>query len=106
IDYIFIDPPFGANIMYSELNFISESWLKVKTNNEKEAIENKTQNKSKAQYQILMQASFKEFFRILKPSRWMTVEFSNTNAAIWNNIQTAITQTGFIISNVSALDKV
>jgi hypothetical protein len=28
VDYIFTDPPFGANIMYSELNFLWESWLK------------------------------------------------------------------------------
>ena len=33
IDYVFIDPPFGANIMYSELNQITESWLNLKTNN-------------------------------------------------------------------------
>jgi len=33
IDYIFTDPPFGANIMYSELSFLWESFLKVKTNN-------------------------------------------------------------------------
>ena len=45
VDYIFIDPPFGANIMYSELNYIWESWLKVRTNNKEEAIENKTQKK-------------------------------------------------------------
>ena len=32
-DYIFIDPPFGANIMYSELSFLREAWLKVFTNN-------------------------------------------------------------------------
>ena len=28
IDYIFIDPPFGTNLHYSELNFFWESWLK------------------------------------------------------------------------------
>lgn len=27
VDYIFTDPPFGNNLIYSELNFISESWL-------------------------------------------------------------------------------
>ena len=37
IDYIFTDPPFGSNIMYSELNSISESWLQVFTNNKEEA---------------------------------------------------------------------
>ncbi len=29
VDYIFLDPPFGSNIMYSELNFLWEAWLKV-----------------------------------------------------------------------------
>jgi len=32
IDYIFTDPPFGGNLMYSELNYLWECWLKVKTN--------------------------------------------------------------------------
>jgi DNA modification methylase len=106
IDYIFVDPPFGANIMYSELNFITESWLSVKTNNIEEAIENKTQNKGKLEYQNLMFRSFQSFFRILKPGKWMTVEFSNTSAAIWNCIQTSISNSGFVIANISALDKV
>jgi DNA modification methylase/transcription elongation factor Elf1 len=105
IDYIFTDPPFGANIMYSELNFINESWLKVRTNNGNEAIENKTQNKTLFEYQNLMTLSFKENFRILKPNKWMTVEFSNTSAAVWNSIQHAITASGFIITNVAGFDK-
>ena len=42
---------------------------------------------------------------MLKPGRWMTVEFSNTNASVWNSIQTALTEAGFIVANVSALDK-
>ena len=106
IDYIFTDPPFGSNIMYSELNSISESWLKVLTNNKEEAIENKSQNKSTLTYQEIMSECFVEFYRILKPNKWMTVEFSNTSASIWNAIQYAIKSAGFIISNVAALDKV
>lgn len=105
IDYIFIDPPFGANIMYSELNFLWEPWLKVWTNNADEAIENKNQGKTLNEYRQLMTYSFKEAYRVLKPGHWMTVEFSNTKASVWNNIQTAITDAGFVVSNVSALDK-
>lgn len=105
IDYIFTDPPFGANIMYSELNFLLESWLKVHTNNTTEAIANKTQNKSTFEYLELMTQSFKEYFRILKPGKWMTVEFSNTSNAIWNAIQTALQNAGFVISAVTDLDK-
>lgn len=105
IDYIFTDPPFGSNLMYSELNYLWEAWLKVKTNNKKEAIENKTQGKSLLDYQELMTHCFKEYYRILKPDKWMTVEFSNTSAAVWNGIQTALQRAGFIVANVAGLDK-
>jgi DNA modification methylase/rubredoxin len=105
IDYIFTDPPFGANIMYSELNFIWESWLKVRTNNKLEAIENKVQNKTMYDYQNIMSRCFEEYFRVLKPGKWMTVEFSNTNASVWNAIQTSIQRAGFVVANVASLDK-
>lgn len=105
IDYIFTDPPFGANIMYSELNFIWESWLKVFTNNEPEAIENKTQQKSTFDYQSLMLNCFKEYYRILKPGKWMTVEFSNTSASVWNGIRTAIQTAGFVICDITDINK-
>ena len=104
-DYLFIDPPFGANLNYSELNFLWESWLKVITNNKPEAIENSVQHKGPLEYRSLMTSCFKEAYRVLKPGRWMTVEFSNTKASVWNSIQTAINESGFIIANVSALDK-
>lgn len=105
VDYIFTDPPFGANLMYSELNFIWESWLKVITNNKCEAIENKSQQKSLFEYQGIMFECFKEYYRILKPGCWMTVEFSNTSAAVWNGIQASLQRAGFVIANVAALDK-
>ena len=105
IDYLFIDPPFGANIMYSELNFLWESWLKVTTNQLHEAIENKTQNKTVNDYRALMTKCFSEAYRVLKPGRWMTIEFSNTKASVWNSIQTALQEAGFIVANVSVLEK-
>lgn len=105
INYIFTDPPFGANIMYSEVNFLWESWLKVKTNNSTEAIINKIQGKGLLEYQELMTQCFKENYRVLKPGRWITVEFSNSQASIWNAIQEAISKSGFVIANVAALDK-
>ena len=105
LDYVFLDPPFGSNINYSELNFLWESWLKIKTNNVSEAIENKVQNKSLGDYRKLMLFSFREVFRKLKPGRWLTVEFSNTNSTVWNSIQSSLTESGFIVANVAALDK-
>lgn len=105
IDYMFIDPPFGANIMYSELSSVWEGWLKVTTNNKEEAIVNEYQHKTLFEYQQLMNRSLKEFYRILKPGKWLTMEFSNTSASVWNSIQNALQGVGFIIANVAALDK-
>lgn len=105
VDYIFIDPPFGSNIMYSELSFIREGWLRIFTNDKKEAIENKSQGKTLNEYTDLMRESFKEAYRILKPNRWITVEFSNTQASVWNALQFVIENAGFVIASVQALDK-
>ncbi|HPG47057.1 MAG TPA: DNA methyltransferase [bacterium] len=105
IDYIFTDPPFGDNLMYSELSYLWEAWLKVKTNNRSEAIINKSQNKGLQEYADLMLRSFKEFYRVLKPNRWITVEFHNSKSSVWNAIQDAMAKAGFIIANVAVLDK-
>jgi DNA modification methylase len=105
LDYIFIDPPFGSNIMYSELALLWEEWLRIKTDNATEAIENSAQKKGPEEYRKLMTSAFKRAYDLLKPGRWMTVEFSNTQASVWNNIQTAMAEAGFIVANVSALDK-
>ncbi|MDI6723123.1 MAG: DNA methyltransferase [Methanobacterium sp.] len=105
VDYIFTDPPFGSNLMYSELNLITESWLKVFTNNNKEAIINKTQNKALNEYTELMTQSFKEMYRILKPKRWITIVFHNSKASVWNSIQESVNRAGFIIEQVTTLDK-
>lgn len=105
IDYMFVDPPFGANIMYSELNSIWEGWIGISTNNKSEAIVNKSQNKDLFAYQQLMNGSLCEFYRILKPGKWLTMEFSNTSASVWNSIQNALQGVGFVVANVAALDK-
>ena len=91
--------------MYSELSYIRESWLRVITNNKPEAIENKTQKKGIDEYRDLMTNCFEKAFKYLKPGRWMTVEFSNTKASVWNSIQNALSDAGFIVASVAALDK-
>ena len=105
IDYIFTDPPFGANINYSELSFLWESWIKIITNNKQEAICNGVQNKGLVEYQGLMTQCFIEFYRVLKPNHWMTVEFHNSKNAVWNSIQEGLQRAGFIVADVRTLDK-
>ena len=105
IDYVFTDPPFGDNLAYGELNFINEAFLRVFTNLAPEAIISRTQKKSLFKYQRLMQRCFMEYFRILKPGRWITVVFHNSKNTVWNAIQEALLSAGFVVADIRILDK-
>lgn len=105
IDYIFTDPPFGENIYYADLNYLVESWHGVTTDPNPEAIVDRVRQKGVLEYQHLMHRCFAEYHRVLKPGRWMTVVFSNSRAAVWNAIQVSLQQTGFVVAEVTALDK-
>src|SRR3990172_10900546 len=91
--------------MYSELNFLSEYWLDVFSNTLKEAIQNVHQKKGLAEYRRLMNRSFRSVYRVLKPGHWLTVEFHNSNNVVWQALQTAIWEAGFVIADVRVLDK-
>lgn len=58
-----------------------------------------------ADYQQLMEKCFTEFYRILKPGRWMTVEFHNSQNSVWNAISEALSRAGFIVADIRTLDK-
>jgi len=108
LDYVFLDPPFGSNIIYSDLSFIWESWLGLSTNLNSEAVVHRRKKKGALTlnaYADLMRECFSKVHAALKPGRWMTVEFSNTRASVWNAIQAGLQEAGFIVANVAVLDK-
>lgn len=105
IDYVFTDPPFGENIYYSDLNVLVESWHGVRTNPLREAIVDRARGKSLHDYQVLMERCFGEYYRVLKPGRWITIEFHNSKNSVWNAIQEALQRVGFVVADVRTLDK-
>ena len=105
VDYVFTDPPFGENIYYADLNFLVESWHGVLTNAAPEAIIDRFKKKGLPEYQNLMQRCFEEYWRVLKPGRWMTVVFHNSKNAVWTAIQEAIFTAGFVVADVRTMDK-
>jgi len=52
-----------------------------------------------------MQRCFEEYYRVLKPGRWMTVVFHNSRNAVWNAIQEGMQAAGFVVADVRTLDK-
>lgn len=105
IDYIFTDPPFGKNIFYADLNLLVEAWHGVRTQTGPEAVEDAFKGKDLRAYQELMRQGFAEYYRVLKPGRWMTVVFHNSSNLVWNAIQEALGQAGFVVAEVRTLDK-
>lgn len=105
VDYVFTDPPFGANINYSEMNFLWESWLREFTDNTEEAIVNKIQHKSIEDYGDIMGQAIGEIHRVLKPRAWATIMFHNSSDKIWSQLQRAIYSAGFEIDGTIIFDK-
>lgn len=105
VDYIFTDPPFGANIPYAELNFINESWLNRYTDRTYEAIISPSQGKTLADYQNLLRMALSEARRVLKPSGLATVVFHSASADLWSALQSAYTEAGLGVQCASVLDK-
>ncbi|MCF6241781.1 MAG: hypothetical protein L3J74_10605 [Bacteroidales bacterium] len=49
--------------------------------------------------------AFETYYKVLKPKRWITVEFHNSKSSVWNKIQEALSKAGFIVASVKILDK-
>ena len=105
VDYVFVDPPFGKNIPYSDLALVVEQWHGVTTAMAEEATEDSFKGRGLDDYAAFMSRCFAEFFRVLKPGRWMTVEFSNHSNDVWLRIQNALASAGFVVADTRVIDK-
>lgn len=107
VDYVFVDPPFGANIPYADLAVLVESWHGVRSDAREESVVAQAPRfvRTLSEYGEVMEQCFAEFNRVLKPGRWMTVEFSNSSNEVWLTIQHALARAGFVVADTRVFDK-
>jgi len=105
IDYIFTDPPFGANIPYSEVNQANELWLRQPTDNAEEAIVSPAQGKRLSTYQSLLTSIFSEVTRVMKKEAEATIVFHSAHASVWQALATSLGDAGLMVTAASVLDK-
>jgi len=92
VDYIFIDPPYGSQIGYYELNSFFTSWMDgIKENLEDEVIipmETDQEEEYVKKWGKSMEQVFRECIRVLKPNRYITIMFHHNSDKIWNEFKT------------------
>lgn len=105
IDYVFTDPPFGANIPYAEISFLNEAWLGRYTKRNDEVIVSAAQKKSVATYRQLLTNALTEAHRILKKNGKATLVFHSSSTDVWNALQSAYNNAGFGVECAGVLEK-
>lgn len=110
IDYVFTDPPFGANLFYADCNIVWESWLGSITDPTQEIVVNRSLptsagGKTLDDYQQLLGDAFREVRRVLKPDARASVVFHNSDDRVWSALLAAADAAGLMQTDVSVLDK-
>ena len=111
IDYIFTDPPsFGSNIFYADGPSLGNAGWAITRTKRYEAVWNKHRKpdeggKTLAEYERLMTEAFREMHRVLKPGRWASVVFHNSDDKVWQAIQRGAEAAGFDLVNAQQMDK-
>ena len=100
IDYVFTDPPYGGSIQYFELSLLWCSWLRLNLDFNGEITINRNQEKNFEYYHKMLRASFEQIYQVLKPDRYVTVTFHNTDIKIYNSILKAVVLAGFDLEKI------
>ncbi len=110
IDYVFTDPPFGANIFYSDMNLFQEAWLSEFTDPDKEAVIDRVDTgavRTAERYEQIMTDALRECLRVVKPGGFITLLFGNSSGKVWQLLQRSIAAAGLEVvpELIAMLDK-
>jgi len=109
VDAVITDPPYGANVNYSELSNFWAVWLRRSLGLEglidsrEEAIVNRYQAKGFAEYEELLTGVFRECYRVLKPEGWLVLTFHSRDLRAWAALEGALRAAGFKTSEAGLL---
>jgi len=105
IDYVIADPPHGNRVPYLELSMMWNSWLKNKVNyNDEIVISSATKrNKDIQNYNKLLEQTFKEVFRVLKPNKYVTLMYNTNDYQTWLSLLNIIKKSGLKIHDVDTI---
>lgn len=94
IDYLFVDPPYGSQIGYYELNKFFTCWMEEDDELDEEVIipmETDDEDEYVEKWGQMIRPVFEESVRVLKPGRYITIMFHNKSDKIWNKLREILT---------------
>ncbi|MCY4630684.1 MAG: DNA methyltransferase [bacterium] len=109
-DYVFADPPFGSNIYYGDSSFLWEAWLGEQTDVAAETVVNKRLTDRMGgtnlnDYEKSMSRAMREIRRVMCDSAWASLQFHNSDDAVWSTIQSAVDSAGLSVEAAVVMDK-
>ncbi len=105
VDYVFTDPAYVHKVQYGELNFVWESWLGFDGHWLKdEIVVNPFRNKTIEDWDRDLRTVLANVYRALKPGRWLSLCYHDTDPSTWRRVQDMLLDTGFEIHTVTVLD--
>jgi len=97
VDYVFTDPPYSGRIQYGELNHIQEAVLDLDTSwINAEVIVNKFRGWDLKEWAQRLRIAMEEVYRVLKPGRWISVCYHDSDPASWIELQDMMLEIGFL----------
>ncbi len=119
---VIIDPPYGDNIVYSEIadpfyvwlreylgDIFTDQFISRETNREDEAVENPSvvdaepdgseKEAARRKYENKMSEIFSESYRILEPGGVITVYFTDKEISAWDSLTMSLMNSGFTITS-------
>ncbi|MDE0067319.1 MAG: DNA methyltransferase [Acidimicrobiaceae bacterium] len=110
VDYVFTDPPFGSNIYYSDSSFLWEAWLGEQTDVAAETVVNRRLTAELGRttlddYEKAMSRAMGEISRVIRAGAWASLQFHNSDDAVWSSIQNAVDSAGLRVKAAVVMDK-
>lgn len=91
IDYVFLDPPYGSQVGYYELNLFYSAWLRDRSENFDDEVIIPMETDDDPEYAQkwgdMMTPILREAKRTLKPGRYLTLLFHSKSDEIWNELR-------------------
>ncbi len=106
VDYVFTDPPHGNRVPYLELSLMWNAWLGFETCWEQELVISDApgRGKQREDYRQRLAAAFQEYWRVLKPEKYLSVVFHSLDDATWLLMLNTLREVGFALVALRPLD--